>query len=166
MSKIWLGPVALLIFGAATSHASASACALADLRWMAGSWHNRTNPDRAQERWVSAPGGVLMGSAWEFPPEKSGFAEIMTIRREGDSVIMILRHFDGGLMRAWEERAAPMIFSAVVCAGSSAIFDGQGDHIGEHLTYKRSGKNLLIIGDFLHGGTADREEWNMVRAED
>jgi hypothetical protein len=166
MSKRWLGSVALLSFVASASHAFASACELTDLRWMTGSWHNRTNPERAQERWVSAPGGVLMGSAWEFPPEKSGFAEIMTIRREGDSVVMVLRHFDGGLNRAWEERATPMMFSATTCAGSSAIFNGQGEHIGEHLTYRRSGKNLLIIGDFLHGGVADHEEWNMVRAGD
>ena len=166
MSKRWLGSVALLIFGASTSTAFALGCTLPDLGWMTGSWHSRTNPDRAQERWVSTPGGVLMGSAWEFPPEKSGFAEIMTVRREGNSVVMVLRHFDGGLSRAWEERATPMIFSAATCTGSSAIFDGQGEHIGEHLTYRRSGRNLLIIGDFLHGGIADHEEWNMILAGD
>ena len=55
---------------------------------------------------------------WE---DKAGFAEIMTIVQDGDSVSMLLRHFDGGLKRAWEERAAPMRFTASSCAGSSEI---------------------------------------------
>ena len=50
-------------------------------------------------------------------------------------------------------------FTAVNCDASSAVFDGRGDHAGEHLTYKRSGDSLLIIGDFLHHGTPSRMEW-------
>lgn len=38
-------------------------------------------------------------------------------------------------------------FTAVNCDASSAVFDGRGDHAGEHLTYKRSGDSLLIIGE-------------------
>lgn len=66
-------------------HAQSQPCALMDIAWMAGSWHNAANPDRAQETWSLAPNGVLMGSAWEFPPGKTGFAEIMTVRSDGDS---------------------------------------------------------------------------------
>ena len=55
-------------------------------------------------------------------------------------------------------------FTAVNCDASSAVFDGRGDHAGEHLTYKRSGDSLLIIGDFLHYGTPSRMEWRMTRA--
>jgi hypothetical protein len=46
------------------------------------------------------------------------------------------------------------------------VFDGRGDHAGEHLTYKRSGDSLLIIGDFLHHGTPSRMERRMTRAGD
>jgi hypothetical protein len=143
-----LASVSLLFLAASASCLAASPCALADLGWMTGTWHNRTDPDRAQERWAPAPEGVLMGSAWEFPAGRSGFAEVMTIRREGNLTAMILRHFDGGLSRAWEERGSPMVFSAASCEGTTAVFDGQGEHAGEHLTYKRTGKDLLIIGDF------------------
>jgi len=76
---------------------------------------------------------------------------------------MILRHFDGGLARAWEERGAPMVFKAASCARASATFDGQGDHAGEHMTYTRSGDRLRIVADFLHGGKPDHEEWRMVK---
>jgi len=115
---------------------------------------------------VVAPQHVLMGSSWEFPQGKSGYAEIMSVRQDGNAISMLLRHFDGGLSRAWEERDAPMVFTASSCGRSSAVFDGQGDHLGEHLTYKRSGKSLLIIGDFLHHGTPVHEEWHMVRTGD
>jgi hypothetical protein len=144
----------------------AAQCSLAGLSWMAGNWQNASNPQGAQERWVIAPDNVLMGSAFEFPPGKAGYAELMTVRQEGDALSMVLRHFDGGLRKAWEEREAPMIFNASSCDSRSAVFDGQGSHVGEHLTYKRAGKKLRIIGDFLHQGKPDHEEWAMILKRD
>jgi hypothetical protein len=129
---------------------------------MAGNWQNAADPQGAQERWVIAPNDVLMGSSFEFPKSGAGYAELMTVRREGDAIAMMLRHFDGGLRRAWEEREAPMVFNASSCDSNSAVFDGQGTHAGEHLTYKRDGKKLHIIGDFLHRGKPDHEEWAMI----
>jgi len=142
----------------------AAPCTLAALGWMAADWRNATDPKGSEERWAVAPGNVLMGSSFEFPAGKAGFAEIMTIKQDGDGIAMVLRHFDGSLTRAWEERTAPMLFTAASCDKTAVVFDGQGDHAGEHMTYKRAGKNLLIIGEFLHHGTPDHEEWHMVKA--
>jgi hypothetical protein len=162
-----VGLSAALIAVMVSTHPSQAAdCSLAPLGWMAGNWRNAADPHRAQERWALAPDGVLMGSAWEFPAGKAGYAEIMTVRLEGDAVLMVLRHFDGGLRRAWEERDAPMVFKASVCDRNSAVFDGQGEHAGEHLTYQRSADKLLIVGDFLHHGTPDHEEWHMIKSAD
>jgi len=163
--SVRLATTLLLIVGAVPA-ALADPCSLASLNWMAGTWQNTTDPQGAQERWVVAPHNVLMGSAWEFPKSKAGYAEIMAIKQDGNTISMLLRHFDGGLSRAWEERDAPMVFTASSCDRYSVIFDGQGAHVGEHLTYRRSGSALLIIGDFLHHGTPAREEWHMVRAGD
>jgi Domain of unknown function (DUF6265) len=158
--------VALTLVLGSTQPVPAAECSLATLNWMAGNWHNASDPRRAQERWVVAPGGVLMGSSWEFPEGKAGYAEVMTVRPDGDATVMVLRHFDGGLKRAWEERDGPMVFRAALCDRNSAVFDGQGDHVGEHLTYKRTADQLLIVGDFLHHGTPDHEEWHMIRSTD
>ena len=155
-----------LLLASSVPNLHAEECSLTGLTWMAGNWHNASDPQRAQERWVVAPDSVLMGSSWEIPKGKPGFAEIMTIRLNGNDISMYLRHFDGALSGAWEERNAPMVFTAVNCDASSAVFDGRGDHAGEHLTYKRSGDSLLIIGDFLHHGTPSRMEWRMTRAGD
>jgi Domain of unknown function (DUF6265) len=152
----------LILAGAC--RAQAHPCTLKDLGWMAGSWHNSADPERAQERWTLAPDSILMGSAWEFPPGKAGFAEIMSVRPDGQGVSMFLRHFDVGLKSAWEERGSPMVFTASSCMQNAAVFDGQGDHTGEHMAYRRSGDMLSITADFLHHGTPDHQEWQMIRA--
>lgn len=156
----------ILATAANTANSAAPACCLADLAWMAGDWHNTADPARAQERWSLAPDGVLMGSSWEFPAGKSGYAEIMTVRTDGPSISMFLRHFDGGLKAAWEERGAPMVFQLSSCGRDVANFEGQAEHSGERMSYRRSGRNLLIVADFLHHGTPDHEEWHMTRAGD
>jgi hypothetical protein len=125
--------VSALLLAASVSLSPAAECSLTGLAWMAGNWHNTTDPQRAQERWVIAPDNVLMGSSWEIPKGKVGFAEVMTVRPNANAISMYLR---------------------------------QGDHAGEHLTYKRSGDSLLIIGDFLHHGTPSHMEWRMSRAGD
>jgi hypothetical protein len=153
----------LLAFTNVVVHAAP--CTLSRLQWIAADWNNATNPNGAQERWTIAPGGVLMGNSFEVNPDGKGYAEIMTIREDSGSIRMVLRHFDLALSRAWEERTAPMVFIASSCDGTSAVFDGQDEHVGEHLTYKRSGKTLLIVGDFLHHGTPDHEEWLMIAAQ-
>jgi hypothetical protein len=154
---------AVLLF--CVPYANASPCMLAGLNWMSGDWRNAENPTGAQERWVVAPSGVLMGSSWEANQEGKGYAEIMTIRNDSGSIRMILRHFDLALSKAWEERTAPMVFTGSNCTDTTAVFDGQDDHTGEHLTYKRSGESMLIVGDFLHHGKPDHEEWHMIAAK-
>jgi len=149
-----------------SSNADAQPCTLASLNWMAGNWLNADAPAKAQERWAVAPDDVLMGSSWEFTGSQSGYAEIMTVRSEGSGLVMVLRHFDAGLAKAWEERDAPMIFTVSRCEPNAAVFDGDGAHASEHLSYRRSGNKLLITGDFLHHGQPDHEEWHMVSSGD
>jgi hypothetical protein len=156
-------PIILLLLPV-TPALSAEPCSLAALHFMAGTWVNTDNPSGAQERWVLAPGDVLMGSAWEFPPGKAGYAEVMTIRTDGAAPVMRLRHFDGGLARAWEERETPMEFGATECSTDNALFSGLGSHVGERMRYTRSGDNLLISADFIHHGTTQHVDWHMKRA--
>jgi Domain of unknown function (DUF6265) len=163
VALLTLAVISTLIFAPSAAHAAP--CTLTGLQWMAGDWHNSENPGGAQERWTVAPGGILMGSSFESSGEGKGYAEMMTVRQDAESIRMVLRHFDLALSKAWEERTAPMVFIAASCDGTTAVFDGQDDHTGEHLTYKRSGEALLIVGDFLHHGKPDHEEWHMTLAK-
>jgi hypothetical protein len=149
-----------------TQPGEASVCSLTGLAWIAGTWRDVSDPERSQERWVAAPDHVLMGTAWEFPKGKAGYAELMTLRPSGNAVSMYLRHFDGALSKAWEEREAPMVFEAASCENASAVFEGRDDHAGERLSYSRAGNRLTIIGNFLHQGKPVRMEWHMRRGPD
>jgi len=154
-----------LAAAAVPAAARADSCTLAKLAWFAGSWRDTANPQGSEERWVVAPGGVLMGSSWVFPAGgKAGFAEIMTVRTEGDAINMVLRHFDNALRGAWEERDAPMVFLATDCEAGRAVFDGIGARTGERLTYERNPQGLKITGDFVHDGKPGHVQWQMARA--
>jgi len=107
-----------------------------------------------------------MGSSWTFPKKGAGFAEVMTITREGDQVLMRLRHFDRGIKAAWEEKSAPMIFALTKCEDHSAVFSGAENHAGERLTYTRSAASLTIVGDFIHDGSPLRLEFHLKKISD
>ncbi len=157
--------LALALMLGAAPLAGAAPCTLKGLGWIAGTWRDAANPAGAEERWAVAPGGVLMGSSWDFPPGgKAGYAEVMTIRPEGDALQLVLRHFDVGLRGAWEDRDTPMLFLATRCEAGLAVFEGLGPRAGERLTYERTAQGLKITGDFLHDGRPSHVEWQMVRS--
>jgi len=158
------GVLIAILLGGLPSLASAAPCTLDKLGWIAGTWRDAKDPSKVEERWVLAPEGTLMGNAWGFPGKGAGFAEAMTITEVAGAVSMRLRHFDGKLDRAWEEREAPMIFIASDCEAHTAVFSGAGPHEGEKLTYRRAGSKLTITGDFLHRGVPDHEVFQFVRA--
>ncbi len=145
--------------------APAADCAPGTLAWMAGRWQDASNTQGSREQWSVAPGGILMGSGWSFPPDgKCGFTEIMTVRPQGETLKMVLRHFDVALSRAWEERDAPMEFLATDCSAHRAVFEGSGARSGERLTYDATATGLEITGDFLHQGKAVQVKWHMTRS--
>jgi hypothetical protein len=65
-----------------------------------------------------------------------------------------VRHFGPALDRPWEALASPMTFVAASCGPRAVTFDGEADHAGEHITYRRAGSVLTFTGDFLHDGKA------------
>jgi hypothetical protein len=157
--------LAALLF--CTQPAAAADCAPGTLNWMAGRWQEASNPQGSREQWSVAPGGVLMGSGWSFPPDgKGGFSELMTVRPQGQRLKMVLRHFDVALSRAREEREAPMEFLATDCSTHRAVFEGSGAGAGERLTYEATPAGLEITGDFLQQGKAVQVKWHMIRSAD
>ena len=143
----------LVVAALAGGPVSAAPCKLSDLQWMAGVWRNADGGAQTEERWSVAPGGRLMGSSWTLHADRpGGVIEALTIQDDGAGVAMRLRHFDATLDHAREAQDAPMVFVASDCGANSVVFDGQGAQMGEHMTYRRSGDDLLWTGDFLHGG--------------
>jgi Domain of unknown function (DUF6265) len=134
--------------------AQAAQCHLPDLHWMTGVWRSDTPDTESEERWVAGPWDRLMGSSWSLHTNRAGgVAEAETIQaNEAGQVTLTLRHFSADLAASWEEKMAPMVFAAADCAPNTVVFDGQADHAGEHIAYRRAADTLTFTGDFLHGG--------------
>lgn len=62
---------------------------------------------------------------------------------------MLLRHFDGGLKTAWEERGTPMVFIASSCERNGVVFEGQGDHAGERMSQLKAIRDKQALYDKL-----------------
>lgn len=140
---------------------ASSACGIDDLKFMEGDWRYEQGNTRGEERWAWTVANTLSGSSWEAEDTKLHFAEVLSITEHDGVVEMHLRHFDGALNHAWEERDAPMIFRLARCEPALVTFDGTGTKAGEHITYARSGNSLTFVGDFLRSAQPFRVELRM-----
>lgn len=162
----WLTTALLLSLGIGHP-ALAEDCTLAGLHWLEGTWRNATIDSAGEERWVVLPGGNLAGSAWETGKEGvPHFIEALSLSTQGAQVILRLRHFDGTLARAWEDKTTPVVFVATECVLGRVRFTGQGAQAGEAITYSREKDRLSFVGDFIHKGKPHRIDLEMVRAGD
>jgi hypothetical protein len=151
----------ITILGVFWALATQPACTIENLAFMQGDWRS-TN---GEERWVVTAAGTLSGSAYETKGTSVSFAEALSIAPQGDRIEMHLRHFDGALMHAWEDKDAPMVFALARCDGDTAVFDGTGAKIGEHITYRKAPDGLTFVGDFLHQGKPVHFEIAMHKAQ-
>ena len=163
----WRATTTAVLLATAPSLVHGAPCSLADLGWMAGAWRGDGPATRSEERWTLAPGGRLMGSAWELHTDRpGGVIEASTIQADEGAVNLSLRHFSSTLGQAREEKDAPMVFKAADCRRNTVVFDGQGPQLGEHMTYRRSGDTLNFVGDFIHQGKPLRVELAFERSGD
>jgi hypothetical protein len=143
--------------------APAAACGVGDLGFLAGVWRSEQGNTRGEERWTLTAAGTWAGSSWVADGAKLNFAEVLGIVPQDGTLEMHLRHFDGALNHAWEERDGPMRFRLASCEPGVAVFEGLGDKAGERITYRRSGETLEFVGDFLRKGQPFRVEVRMQR---
>jgi hypothetical protein len=151
-----LALVAATTWGAA---AQAASCTLDGLQWIKGVWQDHSEHTQVEERWTIGPDHRLLGSSYALHPgAPGGVIEAMTIAPDGTEISMRIRHFDGTLDHAREEKDAPMIFAVTGCGPDSLTLDGRGTQIGERMTYRRDGDKLFFVGDFIHQGKPVRAE--------
>ena len=155
---------AMTLFSPLLPAAAGTVCAIDKLAFLEGDWHYTDGPTSGEERWVLTAAHTLLGSAWEAKGAMLSFVEALSVLPQNDRIEMHLRHFDGPLNHAWEDKDSPMIFALVQCDDESAVFDGVGVRAGEHITYRKTAEGLRFVGDFLHQGKSVRVEVNMHQA--
>jgi hypothetical protein len=157
--------LALMLVALSSIHVFASTgCTVSDLAFMQGEWHSNDGATSGEERWVLTAANTLAGSSWVAKATAVNFVEALSIAPQNDRIEMHLRHFDGSLSRAWEDKELPMVFVLAQCDGQSAVFDGTGAKQGEHITYRKTAEGLTFVGDFLHGSKPIRVEVKMRKA--
>lgn len=107
MKHIVYGAIAVSAFCGA---ASAQPCTLGDLKWLKGTWTEKSDETQGEERWTIAPSGQMVGASWFLHPGRDGgLIETMTILPDkdlsgNDRIVLRIRHFNATLMRPRRKR--------------------------------------------------------------
>lgn len=99
------------------------AATIADMAWLAGTWHGDGLGGTSEEIWSQPQGGVMMGMYRHMKDGKAVFYELLTLSEVNGSLEIRLKHFHPDL-RGWEERDASVTFPLVAKRDGRFYFDG------------------------------------------
>ena len=133
------------------------AASLDDLSWLVGSWEGDAFGGRAEEVWMPASGGSMMGTFKLSVNGKATIYEFFTLVPDGESLTLRLKHFDGDLI-GWEERDEFVEFPLVRLEKDAVYFAG--------LTYRRVGETNLVVHVAVSQGERVFEETIRFRASE
>ena len=102
-----------------------------DFSWLEGCWDGTGLGGKCTELWSGPEGGSVIGSFRYVSDDKVVFTEHFVIRKEADSVALLLKHFDADF-KGWEEKDKCVTFKFVKQDGDNFMFEG--------LTYRRRGR--------------------------
>lgn len=122
--------------------ANAPKATLADAALLVGHWQGEFLGGQAEELWLPAAGGALVGMFRLHEAGQAQFYELMTVTEEGASLVMRLKHFHAD-MKGWEEKDERVVFRLVKATPDGLWFEG--------LTYLRDPDGSLRVYVALHG---------------
>ena len=96
---------------------------LADLKLLVGHWRGGFLGSTAEEVWLPAAGGSMLGVARLFKEKEVVFYEIMIALEEEGSVSIKLKHFHPDL-KGWEEKNETVTFRFVKANENTIWFEG------------------------------------------
>lgn len=148
-----------MVFGAfvASSVSGGDGPEVSDLAWLAGHWRGDGLGGECEEIWSAPMAGTMMGS---FRLTKDGevqFYELLVLKREGDNVVMKVKHFTRDFV-GWEEKEDAVTFVLEEVGPNRAKFKG--------LTLERDGDELDIMLKLHHDdGTVEDAPFHFRRYE-
>lgn len=120
---------------------------LAEASFVAGHWLSEEDGVRSEEVWT-APAGDGMVGTWRLVVKgEARVLELLSIRAEGGSLVMRLRHFDAALVGR-EERDRPLVLPLVKKGDGLLRFEGPRVDGGAGpitLTYRRTAEGGLEV---------------------
>ncbi len=118
---------------------------LADVAFMAGRWLGGEDGDVSEEVWTEPVGDSMLGM-WRYVSKgQARVFELLSLKVEGEGLVLRLRHFDP-LFVAREEKGAPLVLRLVARTPGQATFEGPAvGGVGlVRLTYRRDGADGLV----------------------
>jgi hypothetical protein len=110
--------------------------------WMAGHWVGTGTNDVSEEVWLPPTGGAMVGM-WRWANNGSiRLYELLTIAREGDRLVLRLRHFRPNL-NGLEEKEAPLVLPALRVGDREVVFEGTGTEGQTRIVYRQTSADTL-----------------------
>jgi len=122
---------------------SAAKPALADLSWLAGSWHGEGLGGEIEEHWTDASGGTMLG-VFRLVREGKIVIEYVLITQEDDRVAFRFKHFRPDYT-TWEAEH-PLEFDLISVSEREAVFHSA---VPEQNSPRRITYRLTDDGDLL-----------------
>ncbi|KRP10257.1 MAG: hypothetical protein ABR95_06860 [Sphingobacteriales bacterium BACL12 MAG-120813-bin55] len=94
-----------------------------DFAWLEGSWSAEIWDGTADEVWLPLAAEMMMGTFRFYTEGTIRFLELFTIRQEGNSVLLQVKHFNPDLT-GWEDSNSSENFPLVYMEPHRAYFDG------------------------------------------
>jgi hypothetical protein len=128
---------------------------LSELEWLGGHWQGEGFGGKIEEIWSHEMGGAMMGSFRMIMKEEVSFYELMTISKEGNSILLRIKHFDKNL-KGWEEKDESVEFKLVEITSTAVYFEG--------LTMEKVSDDLLNIYVMIdHDGKKEEAKFEYKR---
>lgn len=110
--------------------------------FMAGHWVG-TGTDISEEVWLPPAADAMLGM-WRWARDgRSRLYELLVVAKEGDSVVLRLRHFRPDLV-ALEEKDKPFVLPLISVREREAVFEGVASDGGPlRITYRRPSPDRL-----------------------
>jgi hypothetical protein len=134
---------------------------LAQLAWMAGSWHSEGRIE-TEELWLAPKGGLMLGLHREFEPKSAHASfEYLRIQAGGPGVQGI-----GGIDYHASPGGGPSTaFRLVEVSASHAVFSNPEHDFPQQLIYRLEDGELVARVEGDVGGRTQSSEWRWKRAQ-
>lgn len=120
---------------------AAAPASLKDLSFIAGHWRGEMSGGVLEEVWLPAEGESMYSLFRMVGGGKTRFTEFQALEQRGTTVVLLLRHFEPGLI-AKEDKDKPLVWDLEEIGANRALFHQQGTTT--LLEYIRQGDELTV----------------------
>lgn len=116
---------------------------VAQLDWLTGTWSGEKEGDRIEETWLPPAAGAMIGAFRWLRGESVVVYELLALEPAGDSVVLLLRHYEPGLV-AREGEAEALRFRLVEARDGYVLFDLGDPARPTRVGYRRDDDGSLV----------------------